>query len=386
MNSHRIEKLQNTLGKEEIDAALLLYHRDVYYYAGTARPASLAVVPDDAALFVRRGMDWARSESSVRDVREGGLTPITDWLDQKGIHTGKVGIEMDVVPADVYLRLRELLTDVQFVDISPLILGQRLIKDEKEIEAIRGACKMVEQTHRHLPHLVKEGMTELELAAELEAIARKNGHESFAILRKGMETGMGFALVLGGDSTKIIGGYGQVVTGEGLSSAFPYGPSERKIKRGTTIVFDIAGLCQGYHSDLARTYCLGKPTARMVEAFSALVSIQSVILDTAKPGASAKHVYEAALKKAKDLEWGEWFQGPEKQKGTFVGHGLGLEIDEPPLLSPKDKTVIRENMTFTTELFIVHPEFGEVKLEDTVLIAKDGPVFLTGLERNIIEV
>jgi Xaa-Pro aminopeptidase len=382
----RIETLQKQLTDRGIDCALILYHRDVYYYAGTARPASLAVTPGDAVLFTRRAKSIISSESAVPDIREGGLGSIIDWLKQNGVKKGTLGLEMDLVPADIYLRIKNELPSAGIVDISSAILEQRLIKDEREIASIRGACRMVEETHRHLPLVLEEGMTELELAAELEKIVRLNGHETFAILRKRMETEMGYALVLSGERLKIMGGYGQVVTGTGLSAAFPYGPSRGKIESGDTIVFDIAGLHEGYHSDLARTYCLGTASRWACEAHDALVAIQAAMIDAAKPGITASRIYETAVAKAKELGWDDGFQGYGEGKGTFVGHGLGLEVDERPLLSPKDDLEIRENMTFTTEIFMVDLDFGEVKIEDTLLVTADGTEFLTGLEREITEI
>jgi Xaa-Pro aminopeptidase len=293
---------------------------------------------------------------------------------------------MDLVPANMYLRLKELLSGSRIVDVSPLILKQRLVKDNEEIDHIKAACRVAESAHSRLPEVLRPGMTELELAAELEHAARLAGHETFAILRKRMETEMGYALVLGGESTKTIGGYGQVVTGNGLSRAFPYGPSNRSIEHGDVVVFDIAGLSNGYHSDLARTYFLGKTPSLALEAHAALLAVQSEILREATPGAVARDIYDSAVRTAAKHGWQEYFQGPEEQRGTFVGHGLGLEIDEPPLLSPRDETVISEGMTFTTELFIVHPSFGEVKLEDTVLVSKDRTELLTSMERRVFEV
>ncbi|MCK4237043.1 MAG: aminopeptidase P family protein [Candidatus Krumholzibacteria bacterium] len=382
----RIKKLQKSLIEHEIDSALMIYHRDVYYYAKTARPASLAVTPDDAALFARRGTSWIIPESSVPDVREGGMSSILDWLKKKGVAKGKLGIEMDLVPANIYLRIKNEFPDAVIKDISPIVLDQRLIKDEKEIESIRGACRIVEETHRHLPKVLKDGMTELELSAELERVARLHGHETFAILRKRMDTEMPYMHILAGESTKIMGGYGQVVTGTGLSTAFPYGSSRREIRAGDVVVFDVAGMNEGYHSDLARTYCIGRAAPEILEAHWALVAIQSAMLETARPGNPASRVYETAVEKAGDLGWADYFQGHGKQRGAFVGHGLGLEVDEQPLLSPKDETVLEKNMTFTTELFIVDPDFGEVKLEDTLLVTDDIPQFLTRLEREITEI
>lgn len=382
----RIAKLQKSLTEQGIDCALMLYHRDVYYYSGTARPASLAITPDDAVLFTRRGMSWIEAESSVRDIREGGLSAIFEWAQENGVKKGTIGIEMDIVSANVYLRMKDEFPSARFTNISPMILDQRLVKDEREIESIRMACRMVEASHRHLPSVLREGITELELAAELEKIARIHGHETFAVLRKRMETEMGYALVVSGENTKIIGGYGQVVTGTGLSTAFPYGPSRRTIQAGDIVVFDIAGMYEGYHSDLARTYCVGKTSKKVLEAHAALASIQTAIREAAKPGTTASRIYEIAVEKANELGWKDYFQGYGEQKGTFVGHGLGLEIDEPPLLSPKDETVLNENTTFTTEIFMVHPEIGEVKLEDTLRVTKDGSEFLTNLERRVTEV
>lgn len=382
----RINKLQEILIEHEIDCALILYHRDVYYYAGSARPASLAVTPDDAVLFARRGTSWIVSESSVRDIREGGLTSISAWMKDKGLQKGKIGTEMDIVPANLYLRMREGFPGARFTDISPFILGQRLVKDEEEIESIKGACRIVEAAHRRLPEILKKGMTEFDLAAELARIARLHGHETFAIPRKRMETEMPYVHLLSGESTKIMGGYGQVVTGSGLSAAFPYGPSKREIKTGDVVVLDIAGMNGGYHSDMARTFCIGKAAPEILEAHSTLVSIQTAMLEEARPGNTASGLYETAIGRAGELGWSDYFQGRKNRKDTFAGHGLGLEVDEPPFIGPKEETVLKKNMTFTTELFIVHPDFGEVKLEDTLLLTDDGPQFLTILERKVTEV
>jgi Xaa-Pro dipeptidase len=382
----RIEKLQGHLAGHGIDCALMLYHRDVYYYTGTARPASLVVTPDSAVLFTRRGKNWIECEAPLENVREGGLGSILEWARANGVRKGTIGIEMDLVPANTYVRLMDELPEARFVDISPAVLEQRLVKDEREIESIRGACRIVEKAHRHLPDILKEGMTELELSAELERVARMNGHETFAILRKRMETEMGAALVLSGENLKIMGGYGQVVTGTGLSAAFPYGPSRKKIRAGDTVVFDMASVNEGYHADLARTYCVGEAHPTILEAHDALVAVQSAIREAAKPGSTSSRVFGAAVARAGELGWGDYFQGYGEEQGTFVGHGLGLEVDERPLLSPRDETVIRANMTFTTEIFIVHPDFGEVKLEDTLLVTEDGPEFLTHLEREVTEV
>lgn len=381
----RIGKLQESLIGERIDCALMLYHRDVYYYAGTARPASLVVTPDSAVLFTRRGGNWIEDETPLEDVREGGLGAILEWARANGVRKGTIGIEMDLVPANTYVRLVDELPGARFVDISPAVLEQRLVKDEREIESIRGACRIVEEAHRHLPGILKVGMTELELSAELERIARINGHETFAVLRKRMETEMGAALVVSGGNLKIMGGYGQVVTGTGLSAAFPYGPSRKRIEAGDTVVFDMASVNEGYHADLARTYCVGKAHPKILEAHDALVAVQSAIREAARPGGTASRVFDAAVARAGELGWGEYLQGYGEQQGAFVGHGLGLEVDERPLLGPRDETVIRENMTFTTEIFIVHPDFGEVKLEDTLLVTEGGTEFLTNLEREVKE-
>ena len=380
---NRIKGLQEKLAQHNIACALLLYHRDVYYYAGTARPATLVVTPQESVLFCRRALDMASKESSVKEIRQGGLSAIIDWLTDRGLRDRDVAVEMDLLPANMYLKLGELLPDCNIADVSPLVLEQRLVKDDGEVEHIRQACRVAESAHHRLPEILRPGMTELELAAELERAARLAGHETFAILRKRMETEMGYALVLGGESTKTIGGYGQVVTGTGLSAAFPYGPSDRTISAEDIVVFDIAGLSNGYHSDLARTYFLGEPPSMVLEAHAALVATQVTILSSARPGAVARDVYAAAVRTAGEHGWQDYFQGPDGRRGTFVGHGLGLEIDEPPLLGPRDETVIREGMTFTTELFIVHPSFGEVKLEDTVLVAGDRTVLLTDLERRV---
>ncbi len=372
--------------ENNIDAAILIYSRDVLYYAGTARPCNLLITKDDSVLFVRRAYEFVEKETRIKNLVKGeSFKLIKEKLDENGIKKGVMGLELDIIPAKFYLSIKKIFPNFEFVDISPFILEQRLIKDDKEIEYAKKSAEITDKGQSRAREVIREGMTEIELAAEVEAGMRRNKHEGIIFNRR-FDANLHYGLISSGKNLDKMTGYANVVTGVGLSKSFPQSASERVIKKGDLIVIDIGGVYRGYHSDNGRTYVVGKIEKKQAEVFDELKVIQQEILDNIHRGLKSSEIYEIALKKANECKYGNFFMGYGENKGNFVGHGVGLEIGEPPYISPYDKTVLRENMTLAIELNTIIPEWGAVKLEDTILIKKDGYEFLTSTEREIFSV
>ncbi len=381
----RVKKLQSKMMEKEIDAAILMYSRDVLYYANTARPCNLLITQNDSTLFVRRAYEFVEKETwiSKENLRKGGdFAMIKQELENLGIKSGTIALELDIIPAKFYLNLKKTLPDFNFVDISPLILEQRMIKDEKEIKYLKKSCEQVEKAQARAREAIRKGMTELELATEVEAELRRNGHEGHIYYRR-FDAFLHYGTLSSGRNLYKITGFAFVVTGVGLSNAFPHGASKRIIREGDLIVIDLGGFHHGYYSDHARTYVVRKANRKQLQVFNELKEIREEILSNLREGIGAEELYRIALKKALKTNYGEYFQGYGENKGKFIGHGLGLEMDEPPVIGSKEKTELRANMAITVELNTIIPKWGAVKLEDTLLVKKDGYELLTKTEPEL---
>jgi len=376
-----------------LDAALLLHPRDVFYYAGTVRPAALLVAPrpgrspvePDVVLLIRRGFEYARQETTVSRVEPmSGLARAAEVAVELGLTGGALGTELDVIPARVYLRLAEVFPAWELADVSPLVLAQRAIKDEGEIAATRRAAAVADAGHRAVPQVVAPGVSELALAAEVEAAMRRGGHEGYQSLRHPSARGGG-VLLMSGENLGVRGGHGLVVTGAGLSPASPYGASRRVLQPGDLVVVDIGSTWAGYTGDESRTYVVGQATDAQRALFAVARAAEDAVFGALRPGIAVADLYTAAEAVVTQGAAPHFAPGSLALPG-FAGHGLGLELDEPPVLWPRDESCLQAGMVLAVEIEVSAPAQGMmVKLEDTVVVRQDGYEFLTSTVRKLIE-
>ncbi len=380
----RLNELQRRLADAGVDAAVLVHPRDILYYAGTARPATLVVGPQEAILLVRRGLDLARREATLERVEPGGgWDAVAAVLAAQGLTRGTLGADMDVMPAQLYRRMREALPAWEVEDISPLVLAQRMIKDPEEIRATEHAASIADTGQASLPPILRPGLSELELAAEVEATLRRAGHEGYQPLRYPGARGGG-VLLMSGENLTVRGGHGLVITGAGLSPGTPYGPSRRVVRSGDLVVLDIGSTYDGYTADESRTYVVGQATAAQEALFEAALAVEEAVLSALRPGVSVAEVYaaaEAALARGAPPH----FAPGRLSLPGFVGHGLGLEIDEPPVLWPREETALAVGMVLALEVEVSAPADGLMaKVEDTVVVEASGPRLLTHAPRRLV--
>ena len=396
--NERLRRLCGLLGEQGIDAALLLHPRDVLYYAGTARPASLLVIcglcapspsrptaVGQAVLLVRRGLRYAAAEATIDRVkRMRGFSTVQAATSALGLHGARLGAALDVIPAGLYLRLKGVFPQWELVDISSLILNQRMVKDSGEVEATRQAARAADAGHRALPQTAAPGVTELELAAYVEQATRRAGHEGYQPLRHPEARGGG-ALLMSGENLAVRGGHGLVVTGTGLSAASPYGASRRVLQEGDIIVLDIGTTCGGYTADESRTFVVGRPQREQQALFDVTRQTEDAVIGCLRPGVPVAEIY-ATAEAIVDRGAPPVYDPGSLTLPGFVGHGIGLELDEPPVLWPRDRTVLREGMVLAVEVEISAGERAIMtKLEDTVVIRSDGCEVLTNAPRTLVQ-
>jgi len=386
----RIKKLQKALSSTSADSLLLNYSRSTLYYAGTTHPSIFIVTPEDYHLLVMRGLDRVLEETCLDTDRISsgkGYKDAKEWLKTRKIEQGTLGMELDILPATQYFQVSELFSEFGIIDISGLILEQRKTKDPQEIESTREACRIVHEGHLRIVDVLREGMTELELSSEIEDAHRKAGHEGLYFIRQ-PDFFMGLGPLASGVNLSKIAGKIQSITGVGLSPSIPMGASTKTINKGDMIVVDIPTHYRGYHADQSRTYVLGDPPDICRTMYDGMKEIADQIIEMLRPGISCDDLYKKAIKVAEEIGMSSYFMrlGVDPKKVPFIGHGVGLEVNEPPLLGKNNHEVLEEGMIIALELEM-SASIGEVvKLEDTILITSDGVEVLTITPRDLHKV
>jgi Xaa-Pro aminopeptidase len=230
-------------------------------------------------------------------------------------------------------------------------------------------------------------MTEIELSAEIEDAHRRAGHEGLYFHRQ-FDFFMGRGVLASGEDLSRIAGKVQSITGMGLSPAVPLGASERVIRRGDMVVVDIPTLYRGYHSDQSRTYVIGKAPAACRDLYQGMKEICDRTIAFIRPGVTGADIYEKALSVAREIDMEPYYLrlGGNPEILPFVGHGVGLEVNELPFLSKGSREVIREGVVTTLEIEMWKSEREVVKLEDTIAVHAGGAEILTPSPRELCEI
>lgn len=380
----RLDTFADALGAAGLDAALVSHHRNVLYLAGTAQPCNLLVVPGRRpVLFARRFGERVRAESPVAIVRDGGgFADVRDELVAAGVTRGVLGLEFDVMPVALFRRAAGALVGFALEDCAALVLRQRSVKDAEEVAALRRAAELFVDAHQAVVEHLRAGVREHELAAEVMRAVRRAGHVGLVMQRRWDAVATPESIASGENLWQISGG-SVTVSGVGLSRALPLGPSAREVRPGDLVNLDV-GLClDGYHADVARTYVLGEPSGEIVALAGAVRGIEDACLRAIRPGIEAAEVFAVAEAAAGAAGVGEFFQGFGATRGRYIGHGLGLELDEPPTLAPGDLTHLQPGMVLAVEPKLISPAFGALNLEDDVVVTDEGCDVLGDVPRTV---
>ncbi len=264
--ANRIVSLQKLLEKNEVDLAIIRQNADLFYFAGTVQDAHLLVpAVGQPLLVVRRDVGRAEAQSPIRPVvamlSMKDLVPAAEQA-CNGLALRRIGMELDVLPTNSFFFYDEkLFPRQQIVDISALVRQVRMIKSAWELDMMRGAAGISRAVADAVPGLLREGISELELSAELERVARMAGHLGLIRLR-GFNMDMYFGHILSG-ADAAISSYADAPTGgAGISPAFGQGPSHRRISRGELVSVDTMLNHNGYLNDQTRNFAVGRPPAK----------------------------------------------------------------------------------------------------------------------------
>jgi Xaa-Pro aminopeptidase len=370
----RIQKFQAALKRLNFDGALILQKTDLFYFSGTIQQANLYVPADgDPILMVNRILERARAESPIdRIVPLSSPSAIPGILKQSGLTLpGRLGLELDVLPANLYFRYSEVLKGAEIADISTEIRRLRALKSAFEIALIREAAEYSDRVAGQVPALLREGMTEIELAGRVEAEARRLGHQGLVRMRMwGAELFYGH--LLAGPSGGVPSYHSSPTGGSGVNPAVAQSAGFRPIQRNEPVMVDYVFAYRGYISDHTRLFSLGPVPDDLVKAHQTMLALQEQIRQRARPGTASGAIYDFALQYVTERGYAGHFMGAGPERVRFVGHGVGLELDEFPFLNAGQTLELQEGMVIAVEPKLIFPGRGVVGIENTHLVTKEG--------------
>jgi len=382
----RIKKLQLKLREKEIEAAIIAQNVDLFYFTGTCQKGYLIVPAQGEPLFlVNKSLKRAQEESPLANIQFlQSFRNLPAALQENMPHPKKIGLELDVLPAHLYLRFQKIFPQAQIVDISMAIRKLRMLKSPYEIEIFRQGAAIDRQMLDAVPRFLREGKREVEFAAEIECFLRSLGHQGAVRMRQfNQETFYGH--VMSGENLTYPTFFDGPTGGPGLSPAYPQGPGWKKIHKGEMVLVDYLTVYQGYCVDSTRFFFLGDNVPELLQkAHQVTLLIQDEIIKTAKPGVYCSEIYRLARQLAADSGFKDYFMGHGEDQAPFVGHGVGLELDELPFIADRQDYPLQEGMVFALEPKMIIPGLGAAGVENTLLVTDRGLEKITIYPEDII--
>ncbi|MEZ5099130.1 MAG: Xaa-Pro peptidase family protein [Thermoleophilia bacterium] len=378
----RLAAFQAALRADGLDGAVIVQSVDLYYLTGTTQSSHLVVpASGEPVLLVRKTLERARIESALDRIEPlRSLRDLADAIFAAGIAGGRLGLELDVLPATRYLDYARRLEGFELADCSGALRRLRSVKSPWELDRIREAGRMLAGLGECMAQVLREGMTEVELAAEVERWLRRQGHQGVVRMRA-FNGEVHYGTITSGPSAAEPGGTDTPLVGVGMNPYVGKGPSTRPIRRGEPVIVDLCGASLGYISDQTRTYSLGPLAPRLREAYELARSIMHQVAAAAAPGVPGSSLYELANDLAGDLR--PAFASADRI--SFVAHGFGLELDEPPFLARGYDQPLEPGMVFALEPKFFFPDEGAVGVENSYAVTETGVEVLTPEPDELLE-
>jgi Xaa-Pro aminopeptidase len=381
--TRRLTDLREALAARGLDGALVLQAVDVLWLSGTRQTAALWVpVEGEPALLVRKSLERARAESPMARVLP--FPPSRELAALCG-RARRLGLTFDTVPVAVQQFWGKALPGVEWTDLSMTVRELRSVKSAWELARMRATSLLLSGVLRQVPEFLRPGMRELDLSAELEARMRRAGNEGSPRVRGwNQEFFMGLAVAGGGATAPSY--FDGPVTGRGLSPSSPLGASRDLVGRDAPVLLDYTANLGGYLTDMTRLAVCGTLPPELRRGFEVARAIQDELAAGLVPGAVPSQLFALAGRRADEAGLGGLFMGPPGAQARFVGHGIGMELDEVPVLAPGFDAPLRAGMTLAIEPKFVFPGLGAVGIENTFAVAEGGGERFTDLPDDLLVV
>ncbi|WP_035294407.1 Xaa-Pro peptidase family protein [Clostridium sp. KNHs214] len=352
---NRIEKLLTEMKKQHIEGLFLMREANVRYISGFTDSDSYVFISEKRNFFITDGRYTEQAQKQCPDykvIKWGKpVGTLGDTVKQitKDLGLKSIGFEKDKMTYALYEDFKEKIEEAELIPTSGLVESLRYVKDEQEIANTREACRIADVAFEKILNFIKPGMTESDVALELEYYMRKEG-----------ASGVGFdTILISGKKTSLLHGK----------------PDNKVIEDGDLITLDYGALYNGYISDMTRTIGVGHLDDKKIEIYNLVMHAQEEGLKTIKAGVIGKIPDDRIRDIIKDYE--EYYY-------PGIGHGVGRELHEQPFLGKYCNMTLKENCVITLEPGIYIPEWGGVRIEDTIVVKNDGYEILTNSPKKLI--
>jgi Xaa-Pro aminopeptidase len=347
MEQGRLSRLRQAMKARDLEAVFITNAHNRKYLSGFTGSAGYLIITQEQAILLTdfRYMTQAPAQAQHFQVIEHGLKAIESVKEILNKHSvKKLGFEQNEITFGVYQSYVAALAPIQLVPTDALVETLRIFKDTTELQIMQEAADLADQTFTYILTKLKPGVSEKEIALEMEIYMRRHGATSSSF---------------------------DTIVASGERSALPHGvASDRLLQANEFVKLDFGAYYHGYCSDLTRTVVLGQPTEKHKQIYDIVLEAQLLTLEKLKPGMTGREADAIARNVISQAGYGDKF-------GHGTGHGLGMEIHEAPRLSLQSDTVLEPGMVVTVEPGIYIPGFGGVRIEDDVVITESGIRVLT---------
>jgi Xaa-Pro dipeptidase len=293
-------------------------------------------------------------------------------------------MEFDTITFDLYQRLCKVFPLATTSSATDLIRRVRSIKSAYELAIIKDCALQIDRVHQRAKEVIKIGMTELELASELEFCARREGHPGIVRMRS-YNGELFYGQITAGTDSAAPAYCDTPLGGMGLTPAVGQGASYRRIRANEPIIVDFCGAFDGYLADQTRVFSIGALPEKLHRAYDDMIRIENRCKEIARPGVSWGAIYDSCLQYACELGYEESFMGNRGAQVSFIGHGLGIEIDEYPFIARGfHDRLLEPGMVFAFEPKAVFPGLGAVGIENTFRVSDDGIKHITFSSEELV--
>ncbi len=359
----------------ECDALIVLQNVDQFYLTGTIQNGVLWFPGEGEPLFaVRKSLDRAQTESALENVV--GFRRYSELASLVPSPGGVLGLEIDIVPVAMHAQIQKAFPDAKLVDGSMALRLARSVKTEYEVAHIRKSAAMLDKAFLDIPTELREGLAEYELAARIEYVMRMEQHQGLARVRRfNME--MHYGAVSFGDTSAYPHSFDGPVGVRGLYPAVPVMGGAKQLVRGEPIMVDVVGGHGGYLADASRAYSLGEPSEQVRDTHEFILELNSWLEDQLKPGEIPSEIYRRTKERVSQTRFADHFMGAGENQVRFVAHGVGLELDELPVIAPRFDDPLEPGVVLAMEPKIFYPGLGGAGVENTYVITETGCERLT---------
>lgn len=352
----RLKQLRINLGKAGRLPYVISDLKNIRYLTGFTGSAAMLIVTAGDAFFISdsRYEEYARSilPADVKFVLQSGDINLVIKELCRLVDAKELFVEDHLMPVSAFFELKKVLRGVKLSAGGNETNMLRMVKDDEEVAVLRQAAAITDKCVKHICSIVKPGMTEWELAVEIDLFYKKQGCRGTSF---------------------------DTIVASGTFSSMPHYETSmtKKIKSGDVLLIDMGCEYQGYNSDLTRTFFIGSVDSKLRDIYNVVKEAGRIARESVKPGITAAELDGAARAFIEAAGFGDNF-------GHGLGHGYGLEIHELPSIRKNNDTVLKKNMTITIEPGIYVPGLGGVRIEDMVLVTASGGESLTKFSRELI--